>query len=119
MKFCGSPFGEINSMSPRSGPGGPHSPLYSQSLTNSLNSSQNSDIHKLQTDVQSYKTKLEHWEQAYNQAKAVSDFVFCCIEVSSSYLKIFSSHIRQLLVFEKENKDLVIISIRIQRIKNQ
>lgn len=72
MKFSGSPFGEISSMSPRSGPGGPHSPLYSQSVTNSLNSSQNSDIHKLQSDVQVYKTKLDHWEQAYNQAKAVS-----------------------------------------------
>ncbi|XP_045211700.1 RING finger protein unkempt homolog isoform X1 [Mercenaria mercenaria] len=73
MKFCGSPFAEINSMSPRSGPGGPHSPLYSQSVTNSLNSSQNSDIHKLQSDVSAYKTKLEHWEQAYNQAKAACE----------------------------------------------
>ena len=72
MKFSGSPFGEISSMSPRSGPGGPHSPLYSQSVSNSLNNSHGNDVHKLQTDVMMYKTKLEHWEQAYNQAKAVS-----------------------------------------------
>lgn len=72
MKFSGSPFGEINSMSPRSGPGGPHSPLYSQSVSNNLNSSHSSDLQKLQSDVLVYKTKLDHWEQAYNQAKAVS-----------------------------------------------
>lgn len=77
MKFSGSPFAELNSMSPRSGPGGPHSPLYSQSVTNSLNNSHNGDLQKLQSDVLVYKTKLDHWEQAYNQAKAVShQFVF-------------------------------------------
>ncbi|KAL4240662.1 hypothetical protein ACF0H5_001453 [Mactra antiquata] len=73
MKFSGSPFGDLSSMSPRNGTGGPHSPLYSQSVTNSLNSSQNSDVQKLQTDVQLYKTKLDHWEQAYNQAKAACE----------------------------------------------
>lgn len=61
-------------MSPRSGPGGPHSPLYSQSVANSLNNSNShgNDFQKLQSDVLTYKTKLDHWEQAYNQAKAVS-----------------------------------------------
>lgn len=69
MKFSGSPFGEINSMSPRSGPGGPNSPLYSQTLANSLSNSQNSEVHKLQLDLTACKTRLDHWEQAYNQAK--------------------------------------------------
>ena len=75
MKFSGSPFAELNSMSPRSGPGGPHSPLYSHTLTNNLNSSQGNDVHKMQADIQAYKLKLEHWEQAYNQAKSVSGCV--------------------------------------------
>ncbi|XP_052766376.1 putative E3 ubiquitin-protein ligase UNKL isoform X1 [Mya arenaria] len=72
MKFSGSPFAEVNSMSPRSGPGGPHSPLYSQTVSNNL-SNNHSDVQKLQSDVIVYKTKLDHWEQAYNQAKAACE----------------------------------------------
>ena len=72
MKFSGSPFGEINSMSPRSGPGAPNSPLYSQTLANNLSNSQNSEVQKLQLDLSACKTRLEHWEQAYSQAKLVS-----------------------------------------------
>lgn len=57
-------------MSPRSGPGGPHSPLYSSS--NLSNSSQGADMQKLREEFQHYKTRQEHWEQAYSQAKSVS-----------------------------------------------
>ncbi|XP_052265444.1 RING finger protein unkempt-like isoform X2 [Dreissena polymorpha] len=74
MKFSGSPFAEVNSMSPRSGPMGLHSPLYSQSVTGvGANGSASGDISKLLSDVNMYKTKLEHWEQAYNQAKAACE----------------------------------------------
>ena len=72
MKFSGSPFGDINSMSPRNGPGGPNSPLYSQTLANNLSNSQSGEVHKLQLDLSACKTRLDHWEQAYSQAKMVS-----------------------------------------------
>uniref|UniRef100_K1PTD5 RING finger protein unkempt n=1 Tax=Magallana gigas TaxID=29159 RepID=K1PTD5_MAGGI len=64
-------FSDLNSMSPRSGPGGPHSPLYSSS--NLSNSSQGADMQKLREEFQHYKTRQEHWEQAYSQAKSACE----------------------------------------------
>ncbi|XP_048757730.2 RING finger protein unkempt homolog isoform X3 [Ostrea edulis] len=64
-------FSDVNSMSPRSGPGGPHSPLYSSS--NLSNSSQGADMQKLREEFQHYKTRQEHWEQAYSQAKSACE----------------------------------------------
>ncbi|KAK3583597.1 hypothetical protein CHS0354_039418 [Potamilus streckersoni] len=67
-KFAGSPFGETNSMSPRSSTGGQHSPLNLHS-----NSSSVSEVQRLREEVMTTKARLEHWEQAYSQAKCACE----------------------------------------------
>lgn len=63
----------MNSMSPRSGPLGPHSPLYSSSLSNSAPSV---ELQKLREETANNKARMDHWEHAYLQAKCVSyDYV--------------------------------------------
>ncbi|KAK3089557.1 hypothetical protein FSP39_004595 [Pinctada imbricata] len=61
---------DLNSMSPRSGHGGPHSPLYSSNLSNS---SQSGDFQRLKDELIHGKARLEHWEQAYMQAKCACE----------------------------------------------
>ncbi|KAL5017793.1 hypothetical protein ScPMuIL_003515 [Solemya velum] len=53
-------YNDVNSMSPRSGPGNSHSPFY-----NSHN-----DIQRLREEIQHNKNKVEHMEHAYTQAKS-------------------------------------------------
>ncbi|KAJ8319017.1 hypothetical protein KUTeg_004108 [Tegillarca granosa] len=70
-KYPNSVYSDINSMSPRSGPGGPHSPMFSSPGLN--NSNHSSDVGRLKDEISCYKTKLEHWEQAYSQAKCACE----------------------------------------------
>lgn len=56
-------------MSPRSGPLGPHSPLYSSSISNSTPAA---ELNKLREESATHKAKVDHWEHAYLQAKCVS-----------------------------------------------
>ncbi|KAL3876957.1 hypothetical protein ACJMK2_034733 [Sinanodonta woodiana] len=66
-KFAGSPFGETNSNSPRSNTGGQHSPLSLQ------HSNSSSEVQRLREEMMTTKAKLEHWEQAYSQAKCACE----------------------------------------------
>ncbi|XP_021346643.1 RING finger protein unkempt homolog [Mizuhopecten yessoensis] len=66
-------YSDFNSMSPRNGPGGPHSPLYSSSSSNLSNSAHTTELQKLKDDFSHNKTRLEHWEQAYTQAKCACE----------------------------------------------
>ncbi|XP_063445537.1 RING finger protein unkempt homolog isoform X1 [Mytilus trossulus] len=61
---------DVNSMSPRSGPLGPHSPLYSSSLSNSTPAA---ELHKLREESVTHKAKVDHWEHAYLQAKCACE----------------------------------------------
>jgi len=68
-KYSNTTHSEVNSMSPRNGPLGPHSPLYSSSLSNSNTAA---EIQKLREESNAHKARMEHWELAYLQAKSVS-----------------------------------------------
>lgn len=68
-KYSNTTHSEVNSMSPRNGPLGPHSPLYSSNLSNSNTAA---EIQKLREDSNAHKARMEHWELAYLQAKSVS-----------------------------------------------
>lgn len=65
--FAVPAYTELNSMSPQSG--GPHSPLYSTSYTNS----QPQEVQRLRDELNTLKSNLSHWEEAYSQAKSACE----------------------------------------------
>ncbi|CAE1293516.1 UNKL [Acanthosepion pharaonis] len=65
--FAVPAYTELNSMSPQSG--GPHSPLYSTSYTNS----QPQENQRLREELNTLKSNLSHWEEAYSQAKSACE----------------------------------------------